>query len=119
MTLKNFLGFIDIGYDKVPGGYDIYDKQGTYELTDYDEILDEETSVYPDIPSVVDRVSGIWYDWIYEDLYYEFGCREDFLGDFNEMLAWMQDNKKRICVGDYEWYTEVIECILNPDLITE
>lgn len=119
MTLKRFLGSIDIGYDKVPEGYDIYDKQGIYELTDYDKNTDEETSVYPDISSVVDRVSGIWYDWIDEDLHYEFGCDEDFFGDFNEMLAWMEEHKEDIYPEDYAWYTEVISCILNPELITE
>lgn len=118
MTLKRFLGYIDIGYEKVPEGYEIYDKQGTYELTDYNEDTGEETAIYPDIPSVVDRVDSIWFDWIYEDLCDEFGCDEDF-SDFDEMLDWMQDNRENIYPEDYEWYTEVIECILNPDLITE
>jgi len=119
MKLRKFLGAIDIGYEKVPGGYDIYDKQGTYELTDYDEETDEETSVYPDIPTVVDRVSGIYYDWIMEDLEYEFGCEEDFSGNFGEMLAWIEDNQDAIYPEDYGWYTEVIKCILNPALVVE
>lgn len=119
MKLKRFLGIIDISYDKVPEGYELFDNQGVYELTDYNEDLDEETSIYPDIPAVVDRVSGIWYDWIDEDLGYEFGCEEDFGGDFEEMLQWIEDNAEDIYEDTYRLYTEVINCILNPSQVTE
>ena len=85
MKLKKFLGFIDIGYDKVPEGYELYDNQGTYQLENDDDERFWGTSIYADIPAVVDRVSGIWYDWIDEDLGYEFGCEEDFHGDFVAM----------------------------------
>ena len=119
MTLKRFLGIIDISYEKVPKGYELFDNQGTYELENWDDEEYYDTSIYPDIPSIVDRVSGIYYDWIMEDLEYEFGCEEDFSGDFEEMLAWIEDNQDEIYPEDYAWYTEAINCILNPELVTE
>ena len=120
MSLDKFLGFIDIGYEKVPEGSELYDEQGTYELENDDDEEFYGTSIYPTIPAVVDRVSSIWYDWIDEDLGYAFGCEEDFHGDFAEMLRWIEDNKEDICAEDpdtYDVYTRALQCILNPDLV--
>ena len=119
MTLKRFLGIIDISYEKVPEGYELFDNQGTYELENDDDEEYWDTSIYRDIPSVVDRVSGIYYDWIMEDLEYEFGCEEEFDGDFESMLDWIEDNKDEIYPEDYAWFTQAIKCILNPSLVTE
>ena len=133
MKLTEFLGYIDLYCDKEPetGLYYLWDGQGCYDLynDDYEnpafaELMannpeGEIGPVYASVPEIIDRVSGIWYDFIDEDLE-EFGCDEDFLGDFEAMKQWMLEHKDQIDDdGAYNWYLQVIDCILDPDLVED
>ena len=70
MTINDLTQSIGIYCDKSNGRYFLYDGQGSYDLiNEY-----SEDGGFDTLEDVIDRVSGIWYDWIYEDLVDEFGC---------------------------------------------
>lgn len=119
MTITELLRPIDIYCETDGTHYYLYDGQGALDLSyddggwDFDG-EDYESHGYYDIVEIVDRISDIWYGWIEEDLQDEFGCEENFHGDFKAMQAWMDVNQDVVYPETYAWYSEVIDSILNP-----
>lgn len=124
MTITELLRPIDVYCDVDGDMYYLYDSQDALDLGyddggwDFDG-EDYESHGYYDIVEIVDRIEGIWYGWIVEDLQEEFGCTEDFQGDLNAVQAWMDANQDVIYPETYAWYSEIINSILNPQTIID
>ena len=122
MILRDFLSFFDFEYKKImyKENEDSAEKV-VYKLIDTTGVNlgNIESEVFYDIVCIVDRLDIYYHDYIYGSI-----SKKDWSGhpdnlysgeeDYHEILKWLRDNET-----DYSGYIPIVECIVNPDLISE
>lgn len=121
MSLKNFLNFFDFDYRKF-----IYEEDENGDGEEGFRLLDNtgtnlggiESEIFYSIESIVDRLNIYYHDYIFRsisDASVAKNPKNLYQGEecYPDILDWLYSNQ------EYAAYIPYVECIVNPDILTD
>ena len=113
MKLTEFLNYFDFDYEKDNDNYRLIDLQGAY-------LGGIRNDRFNSIEDIVERLTTYYHDYIYSDITDEMMVpgADVYEGDeyYPDILKWLKENND---YGPDNYYTKLVECIVNPELLEE